>query len=71
MYSVDSSEVLSTFFFLYSLTFPLINFQLLSDATAEEEVQVLTGLGQTLLILGDITQATQVSVLCSWSFYQN
>ncbi|XP_020629638.1 tetratricopeptide repeat protein 37-like isoform X2 [Orbicella faveolata] len=34
--------------------------KLLSDVTAEEEVDTLTGLGQTLLTLGDITQATQI-----------
>ena len=27
-------------------------------------MQILTGLGQTLLTLGDITQATQVNFLC-------
>jgi len=45
--------------------------KLLSDATAEEEVEILTGLGQTLLTLGDITQATLVSILCARIFCQN
>ncbi|KAL9987357.1 hypothetical protein ACROYT_G001647 [Oculina patagonica] len=34
--------------------------ELLKDAEAKEEVQILTGLGQTLLTLGDIAQATQI-----------
>jgi len=33
--------------------------ELLTDAKGEEEVEILTGLGQTLLTLGDVLQATQ------------
>ena len=38
------------------------SFQLLTDVEAEQEVEVLTGLGQTFLSLGDVTNATQVSI---------
>ncbi|KAJ7369928.1 Tetratricopeptide repeat protein 37 [Desmophyllum pertusum] len=34
--------------------------KLLTDFESEDEMQILTGLGQTLLTLGDITQATQI-----------
>ena len=63
LYSVNTLEVLHLPFSQCSLTFLL--FQLLSDVTTEEEVEILTGLGQTLLTLGDITQATQASILCA------
>ena len=35
--------------------------QLLEDADVQEEVEILTGLGQAYLTLGDVSQATQVS----------
>lgn len=60
--------------FIYNLQViynKFISFQLLMNANGEEEVQILTGLGQTFLTLGDITQATQVSVESGWSGKQN
>ena len=39
------------------------SFQLLASVQPEDEVEILTGLGKSLLTLDDITQATQVSVV--------